>query len=164
MPRLRLLSSAAITPVQRHYRGHVLIVDADVVGRTGLANFLRRRGLRVWVAGRVGDALAMMAHCTPDVMLISLGLPALGGFDLIRRVREQHITAMLPIFVLSASAQAREIRLALALGADDFLAAPLELSLTEGRIIAFLRRQVRTRLHLVAPEATGECATPSMHE
>jgi DNA-binding response OmpR family regulator len=164
LPRLRLIASAATTPARRQYCGHVLIVAADVAGRTGLANFLRHRGLRVWVAGTAADALAMIAHCTPDLMLLSLDLPTLGSFDLIRTVRGQRATAALPIVVLTAGAQAREIRLALALGADDYLAAPLELSLVEACIMAWLRRQARARLHVLAPEWESGFLAPSMNE
>lgn len=162
--RLRLVAASTTSAAQRRYRGHVLIVDADVAGRTGLANFLRHRGLRVWVAGTVADALAMIAHRTPDLVLLSLDLPSCGSFDLIRTLRAQHTTALLPILVLASGAQARDIRLALELGADDYLAAPLELSLTEARIMARLRRQAHTRMQLVAPEWSMGFAVPSMNE
>ncbi len=161
---LRLITCREPNNSARGYRGHLLIVDADAAEREVLAGFLRRRGFRVWVATTAGEGLAMMAHRTPDLLLIDPTLPSQGGMQLIRSLRRQRQTARLPIIIVSAHAAAHEVRSGLALGADDFIAKPVELGLMEARINALLRRKARAHLSVVSQEWSDGFLMPSLNE
>jgi DNA-binding response OmpR family regulator len=157
-PHLRL-----VAPPQRGYRGHLLIVDDDAAGREMLALFLQRRGFRVWLAESAAAARAMIIHRMPDLLLLDIGLPGQSGTHLLCALRRQRQTAVLPIIIVSAYATARDIRNGLALGADDYLTKPLELSLVEARIDAVLRRAARAQPACVEGQVAGFYA-PSLNE
>ncbi len=116
----------------------VLVVDDEpAIVRAVRAN-LERRGFRVDVAERAGEALER-AQAHPDVVLLDLGLPDADGLDLIADIRE-HTSA--PIIVLSArDAEGQKVR-ALDLGADDYLTKPFGLDELLARIRVALRHTV----------------------
>ncbi len=162
-PSLRIIARSRAQPPQRTYRGHLLLVDADAAARDFLGRFLQRRGYRVWGADNAAAARAMIAHRTPDLVLLDMGLPRHSSAHLLRALRQQRPTAALPIILISAATAAHDIRHGLALGADDYLTKPLELSLVEAHIEALLRRTARTYLALAEDLAAGFSA-PSMNE
>ena len=162
---LRLIHQPQAPGVTRQrYRAHVLVLDDDLAARASIAVFLRRRGFRVWVAGSALEAQAMLAHQLPDVLLLEVNLPLLSGADMLRRLRRQRDTALLPVIIVSAQSTARDIRNGLALGADDYITKPTELSLMEARIMALLRRDARLRLAYGAGEWSEAAYTPSLNE
>ncbi len=108
----------------------------------GLGEWLRRAleqaGHRVdWRDdGRLAErALAEADH---DVLVLDLGLPGLGGHELVQRLRARG--SPLPVLVLTARDSLAERVSALHEGADDFLAKPFALAELEARLTALVRR------------------------
>lgn len=62
----------------------------------------------------------------PQVMLLDLNLPRIGGLDVIKRVRADERTKLLPIVVLTSSKQDEDIVRSYALGANSFVRKPVE--------------------------------------
>jgi two-component system sensor histidine kinase ChiS len=129
----------------RQTRASLVIVDHDMVAREMLASFLRWRGYRVWAATSAIGALALIAQQKLDLVVTELVLPGMSGVELVRVLRRQRSTTLVPIIVLSAIATPRDICNGLALGADDFIAKPAELGVVEARVAALLRRDARLR-------------------
>ncbi|MBU4325666.1 MAG: response regulator, partial [Gammaproteobacteria bacterium] len=73
-----------------------------------------------------------------DALILDLGLPGLGGHDVLADLREAD--QRLPVLVLTARDSLMERVTCLHGGADDFLAKPFELSELEARLIALIRR------------------------
>ncbi len=159
---LRLVHRQPMALTRPDYRGHVLIVEDDAAGRELLAIFLQRRGFRVWMAGTAAEALAMITHKRPDLLIVDLVLPRVSGGALIRMVRRIPVTADLPIMIVSAHATSRDVRQGLAIGADDYLVKPLDLSLVEARILALLRRHAPPRVALLTATDPIPLDTPSL--
>lgn len=70
-------------------------------------------------AHRSGDDL-------PGVALIDLNLPKINGLEVLRELRENPRTRMLPVVILSASSEQRDVRAASLLGANSYVRKPLD--------------------------------------
>jgi PAS domain S-box-containing protein len=129
-------------------RVKVLIVDDVAVNRDVLAQLLSGSRFETRTAGDGTDAISIHANWLPDLMLIDLRMPGMGGLEAIRRLRAAGSRAA--IGALSASALADDERQALALGADFFLGKPyddLELMARIARVLEAAPQRGR------APEA-----------
>lgn len=73
-----------------------------------------------------------------DALILDLGLPGLGGHDVLTELREAD--QRLPVLILTARDSLMERVNSLHEGADDFLAKPFELAELEARLIALIRR------------------------
>lgn len=73
-----------------------------------------------------------------DALILDLGLPGLGGHDVLADLREAGHA--LPVLILTARDSLMERVSSLHEGADDFLAKPFELPELEARLVALIRR------------------------
>ncbi|ANH67352.1 response regulator [Mitsuaria sp. 7] len=73
-----------------------------------------------------------------DAMILDLGLPGLGGHEVLARLRDAD--SRVPVLVLTARDSLMERVSTLHEGADDFLAKPFELQELEARLVALIRR------------------------
>ncbi len=105
-------------------RVKVLIVDDVAVNRDVLAHLLSGPRFETRTAGDGTDAISIHADWRPDLMLIDLRMPGMGGLEAIRSLRAAGSKAA--IGALSASALADDERQALALGANFFLGKPYD--------------------------------------
>ena len=115
----------------------ILLVEDDEATSAAVARNLEAHGLRVAVAGSVGDALRRWDAERPDLILLDLGLPDRDGSVVVRRVRADATT---PILVLSARTDERDKVAALEAGADDYVTKPFGMAELRARIGALLRR------------------------
>ncbi|MBO9553499.1 SpoIIE family protein phosphatase [Cellulomonas sp.] len=105
---------------------HVLVVDDTDAHRYVMASWLRRAGYEVSEAATGVDALAA-AGSHLDAIVLDVNLPDMSGLDVGRRVKEATATAAVPVLHVSATAiDARARSSGLALGADAYLAEPLD--------------------------------------
>ncbi|HMA36030.1 MAG TPA: PAS domain S-box protein [Chloroflexia bacterium] len=74
--------------------------------------------------GRSGLDLAAAQH--PDLILLDLNLPDMPGQEVLRQLRADPSTAAIPVLVLSADANPRQIAAVLAIGARAYLTKPLD--------------------------------------
>ena len=86
----------------------VLIVDDDARNRKLVRDVLRRAGLGTLEAASAADALALARAHVPDLVLMDLRLPDLGGAEALGRLQADPATARIPVVALTAVAGARE--------------------------------------------------------
>jgi DNA-binding response OmpR family regulator len=119
----------------------VLIVDDDQRVRTVVAWQLEADGFAVTEAGDGAAALAQIEDNRPDLVVLDLSLPGVGGLDVLRRVREAEGTAApLPVIVLSGRSGETDRIIGLDLGADDYLVKPFSPGELAARVRSLLRR------------------------
>ncbi len=119
----------------------VLVVDDDQRVRTMVSWQLEADGFAVTEAGDGADALAKIERDRPDLMVLDLSLPGIGGLDVLRRVREAEGTAPpLPVIVLSGRSGETDRIIGLDLGADDYLVKPFSPGELAARVRSVLRR------------------------
>jgi two-component system KDP operon response regulator KdpE len=99
----------------------VLLVEDTPQMRKSVSMILGGHGYDVAQASSGEEALQEFARRLPDVILLDLMLPDIGGLDVCRRVRER---SSVPIIVLSARGDETTKVEALDLGADDYLTKP----------------------------------------
>src|SRR5262245_13878967 len=116
----------------------VLIEDEPQIRRF-LRATLGSQGYRVHEATTGEDGLIDAATRQPDVVIIDLGLPAMDGLEVIRRLREW---SRVPIIVLSARGQERDKVAALDAGADDYVSKPFAVGELQARLRVALRHTV----------------------
>lgn len=89
--------------------------------------------------GRKGVELAGTEQ--PDVVILDLGLPDISGFDVLRQIRR---FSDVPIIIVTARSEEKDVIKGLELGADDYITKPLRQLELIARIKAHTRRQDKT--------------------
>jgi len=104
----------------------VLVVDDYEKIRVALANALRKLGMEPVEAGNGIEALAILAKQEFDLIFTDIVMPEMDGFELCQEIRRKTEYRNLPIVVTSTHADANYIIKALRMGADDYIAKPIE--------------------------------------
>ena len=115
----------------------ILMVDDQMSVRTLVREYLIEEGYRVVVASNGQEALYAARHEKPDLILLDIMMPEMGGYDFIRAHRKEHNT---PIIFLTAKLDETDKVLGLELGADDYVTKPFGMRELVSRIHAVLRR------------------------
>lgn len=103
----------------------ILLVDDSLSVRRHVSRSLERAGFTVLTASDGQEALErLLSGEVADLVLTDLEMPRLNGFELIRALRASPVTTGLPVVVMSTRAGEKHQRLALDLGANDYLAKP----------------------------------------
>jgi two-component system KDP operon response regulator KdpE len=117
----------------------VLVVDDEPQIRRTVGINLQAHGFEVDLAGTGEEALDLAARQRPDAVLVDLGLPGLGGLEVIEGIRGwSHV----PIIVLSVRDTEADKVAALDAGADDYVTKPFGMGELLARLRAALRRAV----------------------
>ncbi len=111
----------------RRYKGHVLLVDDNVVNQKVATHFLQRMGITITVANDGAEAVKLFDVNTYQLVLMDLQMPVMDGFEATRRIRDfEGWRQRTPIIALTANAMAGQMERCLASGMDGFLTKPLE--------------------------------------
>ena len=141
-------------------RSVILIVDDDPAVREILAILLEAEGFVVEEAEDSAAGLERLARGGIDLVLVDMMLPGVDGLEFCRAVRSRPATAYLPIVLVSASIDRTARAAALASGADDFVAKPIDSADLYNRVHSWLgARQPAAGDQVVARvcRSPGEC-------
>ena len=116
----------------------VLVVDDDPQIREALTRALELDDYRVTTASNGVKALEAVTQQRPDVMVLDVMMPYVGGLDVCRTLRSKK--DRLPILVLTARDEVGDRVAGLDAGADDYLTKPFALEELRARLRALLRR------------------------
>ena len=121
---------------------HILVVDDEAAIREMLRDYLELQGFRVSEADG-GEALReTVAQAPVDLVLLDISMPGEDGLSLARFLRETSDTA---IIMLTAAGSVVDKIIGLEIGADDYLAKPVDLRELLAHIKAVLRRSRAAR-------------------
>jgi signal transduction histidine kinase/ActR/RegA family two-component response regulator len=105
----------------------VLVIDDNEANLDLLRRLLAMRsGVRVTFARDGAEGLALAMGEPPDLVLLDMNLPLIGGGELLRRIRANPASAEVPVVVLSGVADADTIRRTREDGADGYLTKPFD--------------------------------------
>lgn len=117
--------------------GRILIVDDDVPLTRTIERTLGRAGYTTQVAYTAEAGLHLAFAEQPDLVLLDIMVPSMGGWAFCRRVRE---VSSIPVIFLTALGNTENIVRGLEVGADDYIVKPFEEAELLARIKAHLRR------------------------
>lgn len=115
----------------------VLLIEDDPAVREGVQLSLRRQGHDMAVAATGEEGLERVWSFRPDVVVLDLMLPGMGGLEVCRGIRR---TNEVPIIMATARGDDIDIIVGLEAGADDYVVKPVEARVLGARIRALLRR------------------------
>ncbi|WP_341520253.1 response regulator [Pseudomonas sp. G.S.17] len=120
----------------------LLIVDDNAATRYALRRRMELHDFVVLEAGTGNEGLALIASEAPDALILDVNLPDMSGFDIVRLLRSEPRTALLPVVhVSAASIQTADIVTGLEAGADAYLVHPVDADV----LLATLRTLLRVR-------------------
>jgi DNA-binding response OmpR family regulator len=111
--------------------GRVLVADDDEDILLLVTTRLSRDGFDVVSARDGNEALALALEHRPAVAVLDIGMPGLGGLEVLARIRSDESLQGMRILLLTAKAQESDVRRGYAAGADAYVRkpfSPLELS------------------------------------
>ena len=122
------------------YGSTILVVDdeANIVDLVRM--YLEQAGFRVQAAGDGRQAIEVITHHPPALMVLDLMLPEIDGLEVCRRVRAGKAAPDLPIIMLTARDDDVDKIVGLELGADDYVTKPFNPRELVARVKAILRR------------------------
>jgi len=115
----------------------VLVIEDERKLRELLRSYLEREGLSVLSAATGAEGMSLALDAKPDLVVLDLGLPDIGGEAIARELREQ---STVPILMLTAKAGEADRVRGLELGADDYVTKPFSPRELMLRVRAVLRR------------------------
>jgi DNA-binding response OmpR family regulator len=116
----------------------VLVVEDDPAILQGLQESLRLERYDVLSASDGATGYRLAREKKPDLVILDLMLPKMGGFEVCRKLRAEQFTA--PILMLTARGEESDRVLGLDLGADDYVTKPFSVRELLARVRALLRR------------------------
>lgn len=115
----------------------ILVVDDKKELRTLLKSYLTQEGFEVVLAKDGQEALYVARYEKPDLIILDIMMPEMGGYDFMRIYTREADT---PIILLTAKLEESDKVLGLELGADDYVTKPFSPKELSSRVKAVLRR------------------------
>ena len=118
----------------------VLVVDDDPGVIQILEVNLRHANFAVITGVNGAQALAKASRERPDLILLDVILPDMDGLDICRRLKESRPTSQIPVILISAKVESKDIIAGMAAGAEDYIAKPFSPSEVVALVESSLRR------------------------
>lgn len=116
----------------------VLIVDDNATNLKLASEVLEMEGLFVLRAGDANEALAILAHTRPDLILMDIALPGMDGLELTRQLKARPEFSGVPIVALSAFAMKGDEQKAIAAGCDGYITKPINTRTFSTQVAAYV--------------------------
>ena len=130
----------------------ILVVDDNDVNRDILVTRLTAHGYRLIEAADGEAALTVARAELPDLILLDIMMPKIDGIEVCRRLKGDAALPFMPIILVTAKTDTRDVVAGLDAGADEYLTKPID----QGALVARVRSVLRLKaLHdEVAAQAT----------
>lgn len=115
----------------------ILVVDDKKELRSLLKAYFSEEGFEVNTAADGREALFIARQEKPDLIVLDLMMPEMGGYDFLRAHQKEANT---PVIILTARLEENDKVLGLELGADDYVTKPFSMRELTARVRAVLRR------------------------
>ena len=117
----------------------ILVVDDTPDNVEVLKMRLESQGYEVLTAGDGEEGLAKIKAETPDLVLLDIMMPKLDGIEVCKRVKADASLPFMPIIMVTAKADSRDVVAGLEAGGDDYLTKPVDHAALTARVRSMLR-------------------------
>ena len=101
----------------------VLAEDEPQIAR--LVEFkLKKEGYSVTTKENGEEALKAIKEDKPDLVLLDIMMPVMGGYEVLRRLKEDEDLKSIPVIMLTARAQEKDVVKGIDMGAEDYITKP----------------------------------------
>jgi putative two-component system response regulator len=112
----------------------VLVVDDTPDNLTLVSNLLKKDyRVRVAISGEKALKIAL-SETPPDLILLDVMMPVMDGYEVCQQLRNNTLTAHIPIIFLTAKSEVEDERKGLSLGACDYITKPISPPILEARV------------------------------
>lgn len=119
----------------------ILVIENEAENRDIFLDTLHTEGFEAIAAENGVVGVQKAQECLPDLVICDILLPKLDGYGVLRTLRQNLTTAIIPFIFLTAQANQAEIRQGMNLGADDYLIKPFMVEEVIRAITARLEKQ-----------------------
>jgi len=119
----------------------ILIVDDDAALREVVRLSLESAAYEVLEAANGKEGVDLANRLLPDLILCDVRMEHMDGYDTLSALRQNTVTASIPVILMTGQADAAGMRQGMELGADDYLPKPFKLDQLIGAVGARLRKQ-----------------------
>jgi len=102
----------------------ILVVDDNVDSIMILRSILESQGYTVRTAQSGLDALELLQHEVPDLVLLDVMMPQMSGIEVLERIKTTHATSKLPVIMVTAKIQDDDVMDGYQHGADYYITKP----------------------------------------
>ena len=134
----------------------ILVVDDNETNRDIIVTRLERHGYKTLQAADGEEALAAVKQHCPDLVLLDVMMPQLDGIETCRRLKCDATFPFLPIILVTAKMDSKDIVAGLDAGADEYLTKPVDQAALVARVRSVLRVKA---LHDQVQAQAAELAT-----
>jgi adenylate cyclase len=117
----------------------MLVVDDNPTNREVLQVRLNSQGYEVITAVDGEDALAKVREFEPDLVLLDIMMPKLDGISVVKQLKQDSRLRFIPVILVTAKADTRDLVIGLEAGGDDYLTKPFEHAALLARVRSMLR-------------------------
>jgi len=118
----------------------VLVAEDDEISATILLHRLRKEGLDVTHYDNGREAYEAALEDTPDLVILDVKMPGMGGFEVLDRLRRVPSFSAVPIIMLTSMGGEADVVRGFKLGADDYVLKPFSPVELSARVWRLLRR------------------------
>ena len=119
----------------------IVLADDEQQVRDMVAFKLKASGHRVLPARDGGEAMALVAAESPDLIILDIMMPVLDGFEVLHRLKADPALQAIPVIILSAKGREQDVLAGLRGGAVDYIVKPFSLKELTGRVELALRKR-----------------------
>ncbi|MBI3706883.1 MAG: response regulator [Proteobacteria bacterium] len=117
----------------------ILVVDDNASNRDILETRLRAHGYEVCSAADGEEGLAAARERRPDLILLDIMMPKIDGVEVCRRLKADATLPFMPIIMITAKSDSKDIVAALDAGGDEYLTKPIDQAALIARVKSILR-------------------------
>lgn len=114
----------------------IVVVDDDVSIGPAVRDLLADDGFQVDAPGDAAAALPELIRAAPDLVILDVNMPGIGGWELCAILRRQSATREVPILFLTGRREVKDRITAMQLGGSDFLAKPFGAAELRRKVLA----------------------------
>lgn len=122
-------------------KAKILVVEDEDDIQELVRHTLVKEGYGVDMVESGEEGMKRLAESPPDLVVLDLMLPGIGGLEVCRRIKSQEAIAGIPVIMLTARGTEADVVTGLEMGADDYVTKPFSPRVLAARVGAVLRRR-----------------------